>query len=142
MLDDDALIYAVAREDGSCPDDVVGIDGQDRLLSLHVLYGALWYQHGLRTRADTDADAHELARQHRVIGITECRLHFQRAGLRVDAVQRVLDAAAERRRAAVARHELDRERRAGVLEQRQFRLAHLKTHPDGIERHDRRQRLR
>ena len=39
-------------------------------------------------------------------------------------------------------HELDRERRAGVLEQRQFRLAHLKTHPDGIERHDRRQRLR
>src|SRR6184192_3416098 len=62
LLDDDALIYAVAREDGSCPDDVVGIDGQDRLLSLHVLYGALWYQHGLRTRADTDADAHELAR--------------------------------------------------------------------------------
>ena len=44
---------------------------------------------------------------------------------------------------AVAEHQFDRERSAlGVLEQRQFALADLESHPRGIERHDRSQRLR
>ena len=113
------------------------------MLSLYLLNRALRHQQRVPSFGGAHADADELARQHGMIGIPERRLDFQRARLRVDAVQRVLDVPLIGGHGPVVEDELDRKGSAcGVLKERHLRFADLEAHPHGIERHDRGQRLR
>ncbi len=110
MLDDPSLVDAVAGDDGARLDGVVGADGQDRLLSLQFLNGALRHEQRLPPLGGAHADTHELPWQHRMVLIAKRRLHFEGAGLGVDAIQRVFDVTLNRRHAPVAQNQLDRQR--------------------------------
>src|SRR5262249_60496495 len=91
LLADPSRVDATAGYDGARLDDVVGADGQDRLLPLQFLTGALRHEQRLPPFGGADADTRELPGQHRMVRIAKRRLHFEGAGLGIDAIQRVFD---------------------------------------------------
>ena len=70
-------------------------------------------------------------------------LHLERAGPGVYVVDRVLEVTIVRMHGVVGQDQLQRQR-PGICEQlvgENFSLAHLEAHPDGVERHNRGERL-
>jgi hypothetical protein len=79
---------------------------------LQFLHSLLWHQQRLRSFGRAHTHAGKLTRQHGMLRIAEHRLDLHRAGLRVDAVQRVHDMAPVRMNRAIAEDQFDWDRSA------------------------------